>query len=139
MKTLKFVLVLAVLLAVSAEEAFAWDGRRSGGRRVIVIERSRQNGNPLKDLLVFGGGVGTGILLDRTVLRPDPYYGRGYPQPVYGPSYGLPSCADLPTSIEQDRCEKAEQRAAEREREREVRERLRNAERLGEALGRSRY
>src|SRR3989344_3900764 len=85
---------------------------------------------------VILGGIG-GVILDRTILRPGPSYPSAYPQ--YGYGYGIPSCQDLATDIEQERCEAARQRASDRERERIVRERLRNAERLGEELGRSRY
>src|SRR3989344_5549094 len=138
-KGMFFGLVAVLLAAGFSAEVFAGGGHRGGSNpgwhgnrgRVGVVQRRG------------------GILLDRYVLRPDPYYPIYGPtaRPVYGPAYpraygsryDLPSCADLPTDVEQDRCEKAQQRAAEREQERIVRERLRNAERLGEELGRSRY
>ncbi|OGF51922.1 hypothetical protein A3I27_01040 [Candidatus Giovannonibacteria bacterium RIFCSPLOWO2_02_FULL_43_11b] len=155
-KGMFFGLVAVLLAAGFSAEVFAGGGHRGGSNpgwhgnrgRVVVVQR-RGGNSGLRDLGILGLGVGGGILLDRYVLRPDPYYPIYGPtaRPVYGPAYpraygsryDLPSCADLPTDVEQDRCEKAQQRAAEREQERIVRERLRNAERLGEELGRSRY
>ena len=131
MKTLKlFVGILVVLSAVSSE-VFAGGGHRGGQgwnrgvghrSRVVVVQRRGGNGG-LRDLGILGLGIAGGVILDRTVLRP----GYPYPQRVYGPPYGLPSCADLETDVERDRCEQAQQRAADRERQRILRERLRNA------------
>src|SRR3990167_8871459 len=112
MKKGLFVMVLVVLLAVFASEAFA--GGRHGRLHGGGGHRGGSGTGTIATAVILGG-IG-GVILDRTVTRPGPSYPSAYPQ--YGYGYGIPSCQDLATDIEQERSSARRRRTSRRFRHR---------------------